>query len=92
MLTIKYGVKFKKDYRLALKRGCNKDKFIEVVTLLQEEKSLPRKYRDHELENSRNYKNLRECHIAPDWLLVYQINKGLKILRLVRTGSHSDLF
>lgn len=92
MLTIKYGTKFKKDYRLALRRGCDKRKFIEVVTLLQKEKALPPKYRDHHLENSRNYQNLRECHIAPDWLLVYQVEKELKILRLVRTGSHSDLF
>lgn len=92
MLTIKYGVKFKKDYRLAIRRGCDESKFKKVVNLLQEEKPLPLKHRDHHLENSRNYQNLRECHIAPDWLLIYQVKKELKILRLVRTGSHSDLF
>lgn len=92
MLTIKYGVRFKKDYRLAIRRGCKEEKFKKVISLLQEEKPLPPKYKDHFLENSRNYKNLRECHIAPDWLLVYQVEKELKILRLVRTGSRSDLF
>lgn len=92
MLTIKYGNKFKKDYRLAIRRGCDKKKFEKVVELLQSEKILPLKYRDHHLENSRNFQNLRECHITPDWLLIYQIEKELKVLRLVRTGSHSDLF
>lgn len=92
MLTIEYPSVFKRDYKRAIKRGCNPKKLETVVQLLQEEKPLPLKYRDHELENSRNFKNVRECHIEPDWLLVYQIIHERLILKLMRTGSHSDLF
>ena len=63
-----------------------------VITLLSNEQSLPEKYRDHALTNSRNYKDMRECHIEPDWLLIYKIMKKTLILSLIRTGSHSDLF
>ena len=62
------------------------------LELLQNEEMLPSKYRDHHFVNSRNYQNMRECHIEPDWLLVYQIIDDELILRLIRTGSHSDLF
>lgn len=60
--------------------------------MLLNEEALPKQYRDHALVNSRNYKNMRECHIEPDWLLVYQIVQETLILKLIRTGSHSDLF
>lgn len=60
--------------------------------MLVNEQELPEKYRDHNLTNSRNYKNVRECHIQPDWLLIYQINRDILTLILLRTGSHSDLF
>ncbi len=83
---------FKKDYKLAVKRGCDIDKLKEVITMLANGEVLPDKYRDHDLVNSRNYKNVRECHIEPDWLLVYKITESLMILTLQRTGSHSDLF
>lgn len=63
-----------------------------MVTLLCSEEPLPEKFRDHALVNSRNYKGVRECHIEPDWLLIYQIQQELLILKLIRTGSHSDLF
>ena len=63
-----------------------------VVELLCSQCSLPAIYKDHALINSRNYKNVRECHIEPDWLLVYQVFKDELILRLIRTGTHSDLF
>ena len=92
MLTIKYGRKFKQDYKTAKSRGYKIAELEKVIDTLSAEKSLPPKHRDHQLENSRNYKNLRECHIRGDWLLVYQIDKELKLLRLVRTGTHSDLF
>lgn len=62
------------------------------LELLQNEEILPSKYLDHHLVNSRNYQNMRECHIEPDWLLVYQVIDDELILRLIRTGSHSDLF
>ena len=63
-----------------------------MITFLVNEQPLPEKYRDHAVTNSRNYKDMRECHIEPDWLLVYKILKETLILRLIRTGSHSDLF
>ena len=92
MLKIEYQGQFKRDYKLALKRGCNPELLTEVISILANEQELPEKYRDHSLTNSRNYKNVRECHIQPYWLLIYQINKDILTLKLLRTGSHSDLF
>lgn len=92
MLRPEFTGQFKKDYKLAIKRGCNPDKLSEVITLLVNEQPLPEKCKDHALVNSRNYKNMRECHIEPDWLLVYKIEHEVLILKLIRTGSHSDLF
>ena len=92
MLTIEFSGQFKKDFRLAVKRGCNPQKLTTVVELLQNETPLPPQYKDHALVNSRKYKDVRECHIEPDWLLVYQIKSDRLILRLLRTGTHSDLF
>ena len=92
MLKIEYTTQFKRDYKLAIKRGCNPKKLQDVVELLCQEKELPQEYHDHLLLNSRNYKNMRECHIQPDWLLVYKIEHEALILRMIRTGTHSDLF
>lgn len=92
MLEPKFTGQFKKDYKLAIKRGFNPDKLESVVTMLCNEQPLPENYKDHPLTNSRNYKNMRECHIEPDWLLVYRIIKDNLILELIRTGTHSDLF
>ena len=92
MLKIEFTGQFKKDYKLAIKRGCDQKELEKVIGLLANEQPLPAKYRDHELTTSRDYKNMRECHIDPDWLLVYKIMKETLILRLIRTGSHSDLF
>lgn len=92
MLKIEYTGQFKRDFKLAVKRGCNPDKLQEVVTILTNEQPLPEKYRDHALVNSRNYKDMRECHIEPDWLLVYKVYQDVLLLKLIRTGSHSDLF
>ena len=92
MLKIEFTGQFKRDYKLAVKRGCDPKELETVITLLATEQSLPEKYRDHALTNSRNYKDMRECHIEPDWLLIYKVLKDTLILRLIRTGSHSDLF
>ena len=92
MLKVEFTGQFKKDYKLAVKRGCDPKELEVVITLLVNEQPLPEKYRDHALTNSRNYKDMRECNIEPDWLLVYKILKETLILRLIRTGSHSDLF
>ena len=90
MLKPEFTGQFKRDYKLALKRGCDPKKLNEVVMLLCKEEPLPEAYRDHALVNSRNYKGMRECHIQPDWLLVYYQTETE--LYLYRTGTHSDLF
>lgn len=90
MLTIKYHTIFKKDYKRIKKRGYDMRRLEKVVTLLAEGKSLPAEYKDHDLIG--DYKGCRECHIAPDWLLVYEIVKDELLLYLTRTGTHSDLF
>ena len=87
-----YTNKFKKDYKQAIKRGCDKTKLQEVIVLLCNQTTLPEIFRDHSLTNSRNYKDMRECHIESDWLLVYRVLKQDLILELIRTGTHSDLF
>lgn len=92
MLKLVFSSQFKRDYKLAVKRGCDPKKLEEAVSILQAEKPLPERYRDHDLTNSRNYKDMRECHIEPDWLLVYKVYRDTLILKLIRTGSHSDLF
>ena len=90
MLKIDFTKKFKKDFKHVISRGWNESHFEEVVSMLQNEIPLPPKYRDHSLVGE--YKSCRECHIEPDWLLVYTIDKGKLTLILSRTGSHSDLF
>jgi len=92
MLKTEYTKQFKKDYKLAQKRGLDLAKLRLVVYMLSNGEVLPDSYRDHELNNSKQYHNARECHIEPDWLLIYQIINETLILRLIRTGSHSDLF
>lgn len=93
MSKIKYTVKttsqFKKDYKLAMKRNRNISLLKEVVTLLSMGEKLPEKYRDHALTG--NWVGHRECHISPDWLLIYRIENDILVLTLSRTGSHSDL-
>ncbi len=91
---MKYSVKattaFKRDYKLALKRRLPIEKLQAIVDRLANGEKLPPSNRDHAL--SGNWTNHRECHIAPDWLLVYQIKNDILILELTRTGSHADLF
>ncbi len=89
---IKRTSQFKKDYKKAIKKGCNEEDFRDILKILVNQQPLPQKYRDHLLTDSKEYKNVRECHIYPDWLLVYRIEKDELILELIRTGSHSDLF
>lgn len=87
---IKYTSQFKKDFKLAKKQGKNIDKLFAVIEKLANGETLEPKYRDHDLVG--NYKGCRECHIEPDWLLVYEIFEDVLVLMLYRTGSHSDLF
>ena len=90
MLRIRYETSFKKDYKRIVKRGYDIRLFETVVELLANEQLLPEKYRDHSL--SGDYAGFRECHITPDWLLIYRIDNHELILQLTRTGTHSDLF
>ena len=93
MRETKYVVKatsqFKKDYKLAIKRGLRISLLDDVITLLSKGEDLPEKYRDHALIG--NWLGHRECHILPDWLLIYRIENDVLVLTLSRTGSHSDL-
>lgn len=72
------------------KRGKDLEKLKYVVNELANQRPLDEKYRDHELTG--NYRNFRECHVEPDWLLIYRIEKSELTLALVRTGTYSDLF
>lgn len=88
--TLKPTTKFQKDLKRIQKRGYDLDLLKEIIKKLASGEELPEKNRDHAL--SGNYAGCRECHIAPDWLLVYEIDNDVLILYLTRTGSHSDLF
>ena len=90
MLKIRYSSRFKKDFKTIAKRGYNVKLLEEVLNLLCQEQILPQKYLDHTLAG--NYSGYRECHITPDWLLVYKIEQCILTLSLTRTGTHSDLF
>ncbi|MBU6140212.1 MAG: type II toxin-antitoxin system mRNA interferase toxin, RelE/StbE family [Proteobacteria bacterium] len=88
MKTITRTNRFKKEFKLMMKRGGDESKFREVVGLIISDKKLPHKYRDHRLVGE--YEGSRELHIEPDWLLIYQVTEDELILEC--TGTHSDLF
>ena len=90
MLKIVLSNRFRKDLKLAQKRGINLNLLRDVVNALANEEKLAAKYHDHDL--SGVFSGFRECHIQPDWLLVYRIEKKELELFLFRTGTHSDLF
>ena len=90
MLELVTTSQFRKDLKRIKKRGLNLKKLEQVLIQLRNQEILDIKYRDHALTG--NYLGFRECHIEPDWLLVYAIDKGKLILTASRTGSHSDLF
>lgn len=88
--SIIQSTRMKKDLKNAKKRGYDLTLLATVVDLLASGAKLPEKYKDHSLTG--NYAGTRECHITPDWLLVYEIFEGDLILYLTRNGTHSDLF
>ena len=90
MLKLVASNRFKKDLKTAQRRGFDMSLLRTVINDLAEEKPLAPKYRDHEL--SGEYRGFRECHVQPDWLLVYRIEHRELELFLFRTGTHSDLF
>lgn len=89
-LSVRMTSQFKKDYKLAMKRGMNIELLDKVIDILAMGETLPDKYRDHALTG--NWVGHRECHIQPDWLLIYRIEKSVLVLELSATGTHSDLF
>ena len=89
-LQVVWTSQFKKDYKQAIKRGLNIELLDNAIRILAKDGTLPAEYRDHALSN--NWKGFRECHISPDWLLIYAIQNGTLTLTLSRTGTHSDLF
>lgn len=88
MLNVIYSGRFKKDYKKCVKRGLNMNLLKSVIATLSIPASLPIKNQDHDLKGK--YKGRRECHITPDWLLIYEVEGN--DLYLDRTGTHSDLF
>jgi mRNA interferase YafQ len=88
MLTPVYTNQFEKDLKKMLRRGKDAEKLKAVISMLVDEIPLPQKYRDHVLLG--NFKARRECHIEPDWLLMYRASEDKMIFE--RTGTHSDLF
>lgn len=90
MYKIEMSVKFRRELKTARKRGYDIDKLDAIVELLSKGVTLPVKNHDHAL--SGDYQGFRECHITPDWLLIYRIEKDVLILYLFRTGTHTDLF
>ena len=87
---IVWTTRFKKDYKLAMKRHLDIDLLDDIIRALSRGETLPEKNKDHEL--SGDWAGHRECHIQPDWLLVYRIEGDILVLTLARTGTHADLF
>ena len=91
---MKYNVRrtnrYKRDYRRMEKRGADMQLLHDVIDLLRQGKPLPIQYRDHALKGE--FIGARECHIKPNWLLMYQIEENVLVLTLMQTGTHSDLF
>ncbi len=90
MFDLSITTQYKRDLKLARKRGLDESLLDEIILLLINGVPLPAKNKDHSLKG--NYKDCRECHITPDWLLIYSIDNGINLLTLERTGTHSDLF
>ena len=90
MIKVNFTNQFKKDFKKVKKRGYDIKLLEEIIIILLNQKTLPKKYKDHQL--SGNYSKFRECHIKPDWLLIYHIDDNTSTITLTRTGTHSDLF
>ena len=90
MYTVKFTSAYKKSYKLMKKRGLDVGQLNQVVDTLRQGLPLAQRYRDHPLTGE--YRDFRECHIQPDWLLIYLIENDVLTLTLVDTGSHADMF
>ncbi|MCI5578299.1 MAG: type II toxin-antitoxin system YafQ family toxin [Oscillospiraceae bacterium] len=87
---VKFTNQFKRDLKLAKKQNKNLDKLFKIINILANGGTLDPKYKDHDLMG--NYKGTRECHIEPNWLLIYEISENVLVLMLYRLGTHSELF
>ena len=90
VLKVRETSRFKKDLKRMRRQGRDMTVLRRVVAMLSFGEPLPSKFRDHPLKGNRQ--GLRECHIEPDWLLIYKIEKDVLVLALSRTGTHADLF
>lgn len=90
--TVDFTYNFKKGYKRVKKQGKDISKLDNVIKQLTNDIMLEPKYRDHKLYDNKKFKDCRECHIEPDWLLIYKTDNNQLILLLVETGSHSELF
>ena len=88
--SLKLTKRYLRDLKLARKRGMDESLLNEIIGKLLNDEPLPAKNHDHQLHG--DYEGYRECHITPDWLLIYQIHENVLVLELTRTGTHSDLF
>jgi mRNA interferase YafQ len=90
--NVQYTSRFKKEFKKVLKQGKDENDFLMVLQVIANGEELDEKYRNHKLINDKTFKDCNECHITPDWLLIYKIQDDKLILLLFATGSHSDLF
>ena len=90
MYQVVFTTEMKRSLKFMKKRGKNLEKLYDVVECLASGNILPDKHREHQLTGK--YYKYKECHIEPDWLLIYKIESEILLLTFVRTGSHSDLF
>lgn len=87
---VKFTSQFKRDLKLAKKQGKDIDKLFDVISTIAEGRKLDEKYHDHNL--SGDYAGCRECHVEPDWLLIYEVVNKVLVLMIYRVGTHSELF
>ncbi len=90
MYSLEFTRQYLRDLKLSRKRNLDESKLNEVIKILLSGEALPNHYKDHTLTG--DLRGLRECHISPDWLLIYSKNKVIKLITLIRTGTHSDLY
>ena len=90
MYEVFASTRFKRDLKLAIKRNYDISLLVAIIALLSDGEPLPEKNNDHPLKG--DYESCRECHITPDWLLIYEIADDEGVLYITRTGTHSDMF
>ena len=90
--NVVYSTKFKKALKKLIKQGKDINELFDIIDKLANDEKLNMKYKNHSLVNDKYYKDCNECHINPDWLLIYRYNKDKLLLLLIDTGSHSELF